>query len=132
MGAKFKWDSRVYAKNFTITPAEGYIPAHEDIYLDVTFHPDKVDNNIQCKDVKCEITGGDSLNLNLLGQCIDMPIDSIENLNFESQVRKTAVQTVEIKNPTTGNWKINPTISNVDSSTKDYFKGDRVLEVAAG
>lgn len=44
--AKFKWDSKVYASNFTIFPESGYIPPHEDIYLEITFHPSSVDDNI--------------------------------------------------------------------------------------
>ena len=50
--AKFKWDSKAYARNFTITPDSGYIPPHEDIYLEITFHPRKVDNDICVKDIK--------------------------------------------------------------------------------
>lgn len=44
--AKFKWDSKAYAANFTIFPESGYIPPHEDIYLEITFHPNSVDDSI--------------------------------------------------------------------------------------
>ena len=66
--AKFKWDTKAYAKNFTISPDNGYIPPHEDIYLDVTFHPRRVDNDITIKDIKCEYTGNGTLSLSLMGK----------------------------------------------------------------
>lgn len=50
--AKFKWDTKAYKKHFTITPDNGYIPPHEDIYLDITFHPKRVDNDINIKDIE--------------------------------------------------------------------------------
>ena len=71
VGAKFKWDSKVYQKHFTIFPESGYIPPHEDIYLEITFHPSAVDSDIKYNKVKCEITGGEALSLTLLGKCID-------------------------------------------------------------
>lgn len=50
--AKFKWDMKLFSKNFTISPESGYIPPNEDIYLDITFHPNKVDDDISAKGIK--------------------------------------------------------------------------------
>lgn len=66
--AKFKWDMKLCSKNFTISPESGYIPPNEDIYLDITFHPNKVDDDISAKNIKCEYSGGGSLSLTLMGK----------------------------------------------------------------
>ena len=128
--AKFKWDSKSYARNFTISPESGYIPAHEDIYLDITFHPKKVDNDISVKDIKCEYTGGGHLNLTLMGKCIAQDAEATKDLQFETIVRKATTQSVSINNPTEKEWRIKPTISTNKDTIKDYFKGAETLVVA--
>lgn len=133
--AKFKWDTKAYAKssksdaggNFTISPESGYIPAHEDIYLDITFHPRKVDNDIHVKNIACEYTGGGVLNLSLMGKCIAQDIQS--TIQFETIVRKATTQSVTIENPTGKEWRITPTISTTNDAVQGYFRGAETLAV---
>lgn len=127
--AKFKWDSKAYAKNFTIFPESGYIPPHEDIYLEITFHPNKVDNDICVKNIKCEYTGGSSLGLTLMGKCVAPDKEATKEINFETIVRKATTQDVSINNPTEKEWRIKPTIATNVDSIKDYFKGNDTLVV---
>ena len=68
--AKFKWDSKIYASKFTIFPESGYIPPHEDIYLEITFHPSSIDDNIWAKNIKWVYTGGSNLSLTLMGKWV--------------------------------------------------------------
>lgn len=56
---------------FTIDPQHGVIPPHEDLYFDITFHPNVIDNDIRFNKVKCHIDGlGEPLFINLLGKCV--------------------------------------------------------------
>jgi hydrocephalus-inducing protein len=127
--AKFKWDSKAYAKNFTISPESGYIPPHEDIYLEITFHPNKVNDDINVKNIKCEYTGGSTLNLTLMGKCIAQDKDATKELQFQTIVRKATTQTVKIDNPTEKEWRVKPTISTNVDSIKHYFRGADTLVV---
>lgn len=73
IGAHFSWDTAFCKQFFTIHPKQGYIAANEDVYFEVTFHPNVVDNDIRFKQVKCQIEGGANLHINLLGKCVPMP-----------------------------------------------------------
>ena len=100
IGAKFVWDTSLCKNYFTISPETGTIPAHEDVYFDITFHPNVVDNDIRFNKVKCSIHGSEPLYINLLGKCIDQPKDSIQELRFETVVRTPTTKKVTVKNPT--------------------------------
>lgn len=69
--AAFKWDSKVYGKYFTIQPESGYVNPNSSLDLEVTFHPAAADSDIRFNNVKCEIKGGDPLQVTLMGKCID-------------------------------------------------------------
>jgi hydrocephalus-inducing protein len=129
--AKFKWDMKKFSRNFTIFPESGYIPAHEDVYLEITFHPKKVDDNICAKDIQCEYSGGGHLKLTLMGKCVEQDKEDTKEVQFETIVRTSVTKTVSINNPTEKDWRINPTISTNIDAQNDYFKGSEVLEVPA-
>ena len=120
--AKFKWDTKAYSKNFTIHPDDGYIPPNEDLYLEITFHPKKVDDDISAKNIKCEYSGGGTMSLTLMGKCVAQDDDSTKEIQFETEVRKATTQSVTINNPTEKEWIIKPTISTNLGSLKDYFR----------
>jgi len=65
---KFSWTNGEYQKSFTISPDKGVIPPHEDIHLNITFHPNKI-NKFKYEKIPCEIAGGEQINLTLLGTC---------------------------------------------------------------
>lgn len=129
--AKFKWDTKAYARNFTIFPDSGYIPPNEDMYLEITFHPSKVDDDISAKNIKCEYTGGGTLSLTLMGKCVAQDEEGTKEIKFETEVRKPTKQSVVISNPTDKEWTIKPTISTNLDSLKDYFRGNDTLNVPA-
>lgn len=54
VGAKFSWDTTFCQKYFTISPKKGYLPPHEDLIFEITFHPNVVDPDIRFK-IKCSI-----------------------------------------------------------------------------
>lgn len=148
IGAKFRWETELCANYFTITPVSGTCPAHEDIFFEVTFHPDVVDNDIRFNKVKCNILNSDALYLNLLGKCIDQPQDQIQEINFETLVRTPSSKKVSIKNPTNKPWRVKVTLTPVQtqpipspekkqkeavpaSQFKEYFQGKEYVEVPA-
>jgi hydrocephalus-inducing protein len=45
--AKYTWDAKAFGKNFTITPASGYVNPNANMDVEITFHPSTVDNNLQ-------------------------------------------------------------------------------------
>ena len=71
INAKFYWETQLCKNYFTISPLHGTVPAHEDIYFDITFHPNVIDNDIRFNKVKCNIQNSDPIYLNLVGKCVD-------------------------------------------------------------
>jgi hydrocephalus-inducing protein len=69
--AQYKWDNKVYSKYFTITPEQGYVNPNSTLDLEVTFHPTVADSDIRFNQVKCEIKGGDPLNVTLMGKSVE-------------------------------------------------------------
>ena len=47
IGCHFSWDQRFCSKFFTISPDQGFLPPHDELKFDITFHPDVVDNDIR-------------------------------------------------------------------------------------
>jgi hydrocephalus-inducing protein len=47
IGAHFHWDLSFCKQFFSIQPQQGYIAANEDVYFEVSFHPNVVDNDIR-------------------------------------------------------------------------------------
>lgn len=97
------------------------------MYLDVTFHPNIIDNDISFKKVACIVEGADPLFINLIGKCVQQPTDKILDVSFDTIVRQPNTQKVVIKNPTNQLWRIKASVS----SNLNYFKGKDTLEVPA-
>jgi hydrocephalus-inducing protein len=81
IGTRYDWDTTFCEKFFTIVPKKGYLPAHEDLNFEITFHPNVPNHDINFK-IKCNIEGSDPLFMNLLGKCIDQPKENIQELKF--------------------------------------------------
>jgi hypothetical protein len=109
--AEFKWDSKLYKQNFTITPESGYINPNSNLDLEVTFHPSKADPDIRYSKVPCIIKGGDQLELSLMGKSVELDTTTTEELKFDTKVRKTQNQSVTVQNTEDREWTINPTIT---------------------
>jgi len=57
--ASFAWDTKAFGKNFTISPASGYVNPNANLDIEITFHPKDIGENnktlqIQQK-VGCEV-----------------------------------------------------------------------------
>ena len=127
--AHFKWDSKVYRQNFTISPEQGYIAPNSNLDLEVTFHPQKSDLDLHYKKIPCAIKGGETLELSLMGKSVELDTSETSQLEFETRVRQANVQTVTVQNTEGREWAINPTISTELDSTKGFFKGQNKLVV---
>jgi hypothetical protein len=71
--ANFSWNKNEFTKNFTISPASGYINPNSNLDLEVTFHPRDLDNdkNQTCETkVTCEVKGGEAMSLKMMGKPI--------------------------------------------------------------
>lgn len=126
--AHFKWDSKFFGKNFTVSPESGYVNPNSNLDLEVTFHPTKADPDISTK-VPCHIKGGDKLELSLMGKSVEQDTSATEELAFTSKVRQTAVQSVTIQNSEDREWAINPTISTEGAESKGVFAAKALLVV---
>lgn len=85
--AYYKWDSKQYAKNFTIKPESGYINPNSNLDLEVTFHPSTADPDIRYNKVPCTIKGGDKLELSLMGKSVELDTSTTEEIAFATKVR---------------------------------------------
>ena len=137
--AVFHWSNvdnkkKNYTKYFTITPQKGTIPPHEDVMIQIIFHPKDVNNAIQYEHIKCNIEEFDTpIDISLYGKSIECPADSITEKKMETQVRVPVTYEIKIKNPTDKQWRITPSISSSIKSYVDYFKGsDQVFEINPG
>lgn len=127
--AHYRWDSKLYSKNFTITPESGYINPNSNLDLEVTFHPSKADPDIRYSKVPCHIKGGEKLELSLMGKSVEQDASATEELAFTAKVRQTAVQSVTVQNTEDREWAINPTISAEGEDSKGFFTGKSLLVV---
>lgn len=127
--AHFKWDSKIYKQNFTISPESGYIAPNSNLDLEVTFHPPKSDLDLHYKKIPCAIKGGESLELSLMGKSVELDSSQNDELQFSTKVRQANVQSVTIQNTEGREWSINPTISTELDSAKGFFTGPSKLVV---
>jgi hydrocephalus-inducing protein len=129
--AAFKWDNKTYKQNFTIQPESGYINPNSNLDLEVTFHPSKSGLDLHYKKIPCQIKGGDTLSLSLMGKSVDLDTTATEELVFTTKVRQATSQSVTVQNTEDREWAINPTISTVGDDAKGYFSGKSTLVVPA-
>ena len=128
--ANFAWDTKNFSKNFTISPDKGYVNPNSNLDLEVTFHPKTVDPDLRQK-VTCEVTGGDPINLTMMGKCVAQEGSQTQELKFQTVVRKATNQTVTIQNTEEKEWAINPTLSTQSDECQGYFSGKPTLVVPA-
>lgn len=66
--ANYIWNKSEFTKNFTISPASGYINPNSNLDLEVTFHPQNVVENLYETKVTCEVKGGEPMTLKMMGK----------------------------------------------------------------
>jgi hydrocephalus-inducing protein len=118
--ASYAWDKSQFTQNFTVYPASGYINPNSNLDVEVTFHPKAVDSDCHTK-VTCEVKGGETINLSLMGKAVAQDGNDMKELAFSTLVRKPQTQNIKIDNTEDKEWAINPTISSKDSN--DFFSG---------
>ena len=128
--ANFAWDAKNFSRNFTISPAKGYVNPNSNLDLEVTFHPKSVDQDLRQR-VTCEVTGGEPITLTMMGKCVAQEGSQTQELKFQTVVRKATTQTVAIQNPEDKEWAINPTISTQSDACKGYYAGKATFVVPA-
>ncbi|MCJ8733357.1 hypothetical protein PDJAM_G00222410, partial [Pangasius djambal] len=107
IGARFKWDAKAFAPDFSICPAEGYICPGMEVPLVVTFAPEEVKQDLCYDNLFCSIEGGKPVTLTLAGSCIALPVAN-QVLNFVCQVRSQCTQSVTLSNNTNQRWHLKP------------------------
>ena len=120
VNCEFSWDEGSFGEFFKITPQKGIISSNEQLYFDISFKPktlkdQKVNAKLKVKHLP------EVLKVKLLGIGIDLPSESIKEVQFETEVRETIEKTVEINNPTSEVWELLPSINN-DNYKGSYFK----------
>jgi hydrocephalus-inducing protein len=88
-----------------------------------------VDEDLRAK-VTCEVKGGETLTLNMMGKAMVQDAADMKELIFNTIVRKKNVQTIKVDNPDDREWAINPTISCKEDSA-GYFTGKSTFIVPA-
>ncbi|KAI5098228.1 hydrocephalus-inducing protein-like, partial [Silurus meridionalis] len=109
IGARFKWDAKAFAPDFSICPAEGYICPGMEVPLLVTFAPKEVKQDLCYDNLLCSIEEGKPITLTLVGSCIVLPV-SHQVLNFMCQVRSQCTQSVKLSNNSNQRWHLKPVI----------------------
>ncbi|XP_009877078.1 PREDICTED: hydrocephalus-inducing protein-like, partial [Apaloderma vittatum] len=122
VGVKFKWDTESFKPDFSISPAKGYISPGMEVPLVVTFHPPKLNHNIQYEGLQCFIQGGEPLRLTLTGCCEDTPVTK-ETLTFSCDVREEHSQIILLSNPSNETWAVRPVIDG------EHWKGPEVFHL---
>ena len=128
--AKFNWETDKCKRYFTVHPQSGVLPAHEDSFFEITFHPDAIDNNYHFK-VKCDIEDSEPLYMDFVGKGVPQTSSSTQNVEFKAFVRESDKKKVTISNPTAIPWRIRAVISSHLESSIGYFSGKEILEVPA-
>jgi len=121
----WRLDKSSIAPDFSVSPTEGYLQPNEDTNIEVTFHPASVNRDIRYERVPIYVDGQPPLALTLTGMCVNASAEPTA-LVFKSQVRQPTTQSVQIKNTTSGPWRILPAVSN------EQWSGAESLEIPAG
>lgn len=123
----FKFDTNRFGRNFSISPATGFLPPHSDCQLRITFAPVRVGKDVRADDIRCLLDGApDPLFLSLTGDCVPRPAPSGSTINFECKVRDSTSQNIKLpSNPTDQPWTLTPVLSN------PFWTAPSVIEVPA-
>ncbi|KAL6479129.1 hypothetical protein MHYP_G00125620 [Metynnis hypsauchen] len=120
IGAKFRWDVKCFAPDFSISPAEGYISPGMEVPLEVTFAPVEVRQHVRYDNLSCSIEGGKPVTLTLAGSCI-APSVANQVVNFVCQVRSQCTQSLSLSNRTNQHWSLKPVIEGEYWSASPSF-----------
>ena len=124
MVTKFQWDERAFAPDFSISPVEGVLGPFSGQKFEVTFHPDRIDDDIRYENIPCFLQGADQVPLTLTGACIAQPDSDVKQLTFAAPARSEDAQKVSISNPTEKPWTLVPVLEG-----ENWRRGTETVEV---
>ncbi|TMW60398.1 hypothetical protein Poli38472_000440 [Pythium oligandrum] len=108
--AKFQWNPKAFAPDFTISPLDGIVAPNHHKTLEVTFKPSVEHPDIRYERLCCVIGGTDPVFLTLVGACVKQATSSIQEVHFESRVREETSKSVVIENKTPLPWNLLPVV----------------------
>jgi len=122
MGVKYRFDiPPKLAALFSAEPNDGFVGPHDDVVLQIKFHPTKqsADRNSRAQKIRCVIEDSNQhepVELMVQGRGVDQPDNSVQMLTFNSVVREKTTKEFSFppaplnKNPTSEVWRLNPII----------------------
>ncbi|XP_041376326.1 hydrocephalus-inducing protein-like isoform X3 [Gigantopelta aegis] len=122
MNAKFRWDIKRFAPDFSISPVEGYSTAGGEVTFDVTFQPQEISSEIKYEKLECFLKGGDHppLTMTLYGICTSAtPYKDTQF--FQTNVRQKDMKNIPIHNRTNQLWELKPVIDGDQWSGPPFF-----------
>eukprot|EP00965_Chrysotila_dentata_P045391 1508029-Pleurochrysis_carterae.AAC.3 len=125
MPSAFRLDKSTLEPDFSVSPMEGYLQPHEDVNLEVTFHPAAVNRDIRYERVPVHVDGQQPLLMTLTGMCVDATAES-QTLSFKTEVREQTSHSIQVKNTSPTLWRIRPIVQD------EQWTGAETLEVPAG
>uniref|UniRef100_F6WJJ0 HYDIN axonemal central pair apparatus protein n=1 Tax=Monodelphis domestica TaxID=13616 RepID=F6WJJ0_MONDO len=120
IGARFHWNVKKFAPNFSIQPDKGYITPGMEVAFEVTYHPTEIGKDSLYKNLPCSVQGRKPLLLTLSGACVNVA-GIKEVMNFSCQVRSRHVQTIMLSNRTNRTWHLRPIFEGEHWEGPEYF-----------
>jgi hydrocephalus-inducing protein len=144
LGVKFRFEMPPkVAQFFSIEPSEGFTTPHDDVILQVKFHPARGANAGDFgrpKKIRCYLEPSyqhDPIELIVQGRGIDQPEGATKLLEFSTEVRE--VKTLDFafpfdggKNTTSEAWKLNPVVKTEIPANAAYWVVPAELTVPPG
>ena len=96
IGISFSWDLSRIQKDFDVKPSKGFLSAHSDQVLDVTFYPSRIAPDIRYPNVTCQIDETAPLYLTLSGECVSKPEEAIDEMEFQCRVRESQTRQITL------------------------------------
>lgn len=110
VATKFQWNTREFAPDFLVSPAEGMVAPNQHKAIEVTFKPVAVNADIRYDRVTCTVEGTAPVALTLVGSCVPQATSSIQDIQFDSRVREESHKAVTIENTSASPWNLFPVV----------------------
>lgn len=138
MGSKFRFEMPPKVANlFSVEPSEGFVAPHDDVVLQVKFHPTAV-TDVRPKKIRCVLESHEPVELMVQGRGIEQPDSAVQSLQFTCDVRDKAVQSFMFppapmnKNPTSEVWKLHPVVKTENPDGAQYWSTPSEVQIGPG
>eukprot|EP00928_Gymnodinium_smaydae_P044401 TRINITY_DN29620_c0_g4_i1.p1 TRINITY_DN29620_c0_g4~~TRINITY_DN29620_c0_g4_i1.p1 ORF type:complete len:3072 (+),score=826.41 TRINITY_DN29620_c0_g4_i1:896-10111(+) len=137
LGVKFRFDlPPKLAALYSVEPSEGFAAPHDDVPLQVKFHPvrataaERGGEANRPKKLRCTIEPDyqkEPVELIVQGRGTEQPEGAVQNLQFTTEVRERKTMEIKfpgapiMKNPTNEVWKLNPIVSTEVPAGASYW-----------